>query len=89
MAMVDKAIFIWRFDYELADDRNTSWSAHIAGYNEEQCRDYLHKIVGAGARIITISQVCRLDAITDEFRKLIVSAASPIKKGPGRPPKRK
>jgi hypothetical protein len=69
-------------------NKDSSWTAHIAGYGEEQCREYLHKICGHNIRILTISQVCRLDAISDAFRKLIVDAASPIKKGPGRPPKR-
>lgn len=87
--MANKAVFVWRFDYEIGTDRNTTWTAHIAGYSEEESRDYLHKIVGANARIITISRECRLDAISDNFRNLIVQAASPIKKGPGRPPKKK
>jgi hypothetical protein len=86
--MADKAIFIWRFDYEIGADKASTWTAHIAGYGEEQCREYLHKIVGNNIRILTISQICRLDAITDEFRKLIIEAASPIRKGPGRPPKK-
>jgi|GEM_PF-5148619 len=87
--MADKAIFIWRFDYEMSVDRDTTWTAHIAGYNEDQCREYLHKVVGAGTKVSSISQICRLDAISDEFREVIVEAASPKRKGPGRPPAKK
>ena len=82
--MADKAIFVWRYDYEMKD---STWVAHIAGYTEDQCRDYLFKIVGKNIKITSISQICRLDAITDEFRSVIVEAAMPTKKKPGRPPK--
>lgn len=80
-----EAVFVWRYDYEL--DNNTEWTAHIAGYTEDQCRDYLFKICGRAAKINSISQICRLDAISDEFRTLIVEAAMPKKKKVGRPPK--
>jgi len=86
--MVENAIFVWRYDYEMVKN-NSAWVAHVAGYNEDQCRDYLHKIVGNSIKIVSISQICRLDAITDEFREIIVDAAMPKKKGPGRPPKKK
>lgn len=81
------AVFVWRYDYELGKD--TSWTAHVAGYTEDECRDYLFKVVGRGAKINSISQICRLDAISDQFRGLIIEAAMPKKKKVGRPPKKK
>lgn len=85
--MAEKAIYVWRYDYELKEGAN--WVAHVAGYTENETRDYLWKIVGKNIRITGISQVCRLDAITDEFRNVIVEASMPKKKRPGRPPKAK
>ena len=85
--MADKAIFVWRYDYEMKE--SSLWTAHIAGYTEEQARDYLFKIVGRNVKITSISQICRLDAITDEFRTVIVDAATPAKKKVGRPPAKK
>ena len=82
--MADKAIFVWRYDYDM---KESTWVAHIAGYTEDQCRDYLFKIVGRNIKVTSISQICRLDAISDEFRNVIVEAAMPTKKKPGRPPK--
>lgn len=83
--MADKAIFVWRYDYDMKD--GSVWNAHIAGYTEDQCRDYLFKIVGRNIKVTSISQICRLDAISDEFRNVIVDASMPSKKKPGRPPK--
>jgi hypothetical protein len=83
--MADKAIFVWRYDYDMKE--GSTWVAHVAGYTEDQCRDYLFKIVGRNVKISSISQICRLDAISDEFRTVIVESAMPSKKKPGRPPK--
>ena len=82
-----RAIQVWRYDYEISG--KSVWTAHIAGYDETECRDYLTKIIGKAVKINSIAQVCRLDAITDELRKVIVDASLPKKRKPGRPPKKK
>ena len=77
-----KPIMCWRFDYILkAED----WNTVIAGYSQEECMQYLVAVVGH-VHVTSISQECRLDAISDPLRETIMSAG---KRKPGRPPKQK
>lgn len=87
-----KVVKVWRYDYTMPDasGRGTAdWTAHIAGNTEDECRDILFKIVGKNVNVMSISEICRLDAISDNLRTQIVEAATPQKKKPGRPPKKK
>lgn len=77
---VAKAIYVFRFDYLL---KGTEWTAFIAGYSQDECREYLMSLVG-DVHVVQISQETRLDAITNELRNKIIETA---KKKPGRPPK--
>jgi hypothetical protein len=82
----NRSIQVWRYDYEIT--AGSVWTAHIAGYDETECRDYLTKIIGKAIKVNSISQICRLDAITDSLRKVVVDASMPKKRKPGRPPKK-
>ena len=78
-ATVSKAIFVYRFDYLL---KGNEWTAYIAGYSQDECREYLITLVG-DVHVVQISQETRLDAITNELRNKIIETA---KKKPRRPP---
>jgi len=70
LAKTTRSIMVWRFDYILkAED----WNTCIAGYSQEECMQYLHAVVGP-VHCTSISQECRLDAISDPLRETIMSA---------------
>ncbi len=73
-----KGIFVYRFDYDL---KGNNWHAYVAGYNQQECQEYLLKIV-PHATVTGLSQEHRLDAISDQLRKRILDAS---KRKPGRP----
>ena len=73
-----KGILVYRFDYLLNGD---AWNCYIAGYGQEECHEYLLKLV-PNAEITTISQECNLHAISDELRAAILDTG---KRKPGRP----
>lgn len=73
-------IHVYRFDYKL---KAQDWHAFVAGYTQEECQNYLLKLA-PNAQVTSISQECRLDAISDELRTKIKDAG---KRKPGRPPK--
>ena len=77
-----KPIHVFRFNYILNGE---DWHTFIAGYNQEECIQYLRAISGA-VHCTSISQECRLDAISDPLRLTIINS---IKRKPGRPPKKK
>lgn len=80
--MAAEIIHVFRFDYRL---KNEDWHAFIAGYNQEECQDYLFKLA-PNAQVMTVSQESRLDAISDNLRAKIKDAG---KRKPGRPAKKK
>lgn len=71
-----KSISVYRIDYELKD-RETIWTAFIAGYSTEEVVKYLAKIVGKKEpiKINNIGMESRLDAITDELRVEVVKGS--------------
>ena len=79
MPVEKQGIFVYRFDYEL---KGNPWTAHVAGYGQEQCHDYLVEQVG-DINVISISQECPLHAITNQLRQKILDGS---KRKPGRPP---
>lgn len=86
-----RAVTIYRFEYEKFDTRRgerVSWIANVAGFTQKEAERYLRLAVG-DVSIRSIGTECRLDAISDEVRKVIVDAAQPKKRKPGRPPKKK
>jgi len=80
IAKTTRPTMVWRFDYVL---KGADWNTCIAGYNQEECIDYLRAVVGP-VHVTAISQECRLDAISDNLRNTIMSAG---KRKPGRPKK--
>lgn len=81
-----KVAYIFRFDYELKP--GSSWTAHILAYSLNDARNYLTKNWNPN-RINSHSQICRVDAVTDELREVIATPLLPHKKKVGRPPKKK
>ena len=77
-----KPCYVYRFNYILNGE---DWHTFIAGYNQEECMQYLRAISG-NVHVTSIGQECRLDAISDPLRLTIVNS---IKRKPGRPPKNK
>ncbi len=77
-----KPCYVYRFNYIMNGE---DWNAYIAGYNQEECMAYLRAISGE-VHCTSISQECRLDAISDPLRLTIVNS---VKRKPGRPPKKK
>ena len=77
-----KPCYVYRFNYILNGE---DWNAYIAGYNQEECIHYLRSTVG-DVHVTSIGQECRLDAISDPLRLVIVNS---VKRKPGRPPKKK
>ncbi len=80
---MQRGIFVYRFDYEKPDSRgqNTIWNANIAGYNQEECYEYLLGLF-PNARVTQIGQECPLHAVSNELREVI---SETVKRKPGRP----
>ncbi len=73
-----KGIFVYRFDYDL---KGNNWHAYIAGYSQQECQEYLLKLV-PHATVTGLSQEHGLHAISDQLRQKILDAS---KRKPGRP----
>ena len=80
-------ISVFRFVYEKPDGSN--FIACVAAHSIEEAQEYLKGNQGVGIRISEQGVECRLDAITDRVRSVIVENSEPKKRGPGRPPKPK
>jgi hypothetical protein len=71
-----KVVNIYKVDYEISNRPNENWIAYIAAYSSDEARNYLDSFVHGGRVIVnTMSNESRLDAVTDEVRKVI---AQPI-----------
>jgi len=80
---------VYNFEYDMQDDRGnlTPWKAYIAAGGHEEAKIELFRVVGSNIKITTTGKTCRLDAISNELRKVIVESSQPKKRGPGRPSK--
>ena len=81
--MQQEGIRIYRFDYEIPNNKRNPWSAHVAGYSQEECQSKLFETVG-NVTVTGISQECPLHAISDKLREKIIEVN---KRKPGRPKK--
>jgi len=75
------AIGVYKIEYET---EKASWTACVGAYSSEEAIAYLTSKLGT-IKITSIGHECRLDAITDPIRDIIVKNSMPSKKGPGRP----
>lgn len=73
-----RGIFVYRFDYDLGTNH---WHAYIAGYNQQECQEYLLKLA-PNAVVTGVSQEHGLHAISDQLRQRILESS---KRKPGRP----
>lgn len=93
------AYVVKRVDYSFRgrDGKTANWTACIAGRDTDEILKYLRGVVRQDIKVTQISEIGRLDAVTDELRQII---AKPIvereitkvkkvgkKPGPGRPRK--
>ena len=78
-----QGIRVYRFEYEIPNNARNPWIVHIAGYNQEECQNYLFSTMGQ-VKVTGISQECPLHAISNELRTKILEAN---KRKPGRPKK--
>lgn len=69
---------VYRVEYEIPK-RKEEWKAFVAGYSAEECIDYLGSIIG-NINVRTVGLECRLDAITDHLRKVIVDSSVVVEK---------
>ena len=77
------SIGVYKVEYET--DKAT-WTAFVAAYTPEEAVDYLRSKLGS-IKVTTTGFECKLDAISDKIRDIIVKNSMPDKKGPGRPKK--
>ena len=71
-----RVVNIYKVDYEISTRPNENWIAFIAAYSSDEARRYLESFVKDGRVIVnTMSNESRLDAVSDEVRKII---AQPI-----------
>jgi hypothetical protein len=68
-----KELAVFRVEYELLPSMST-WTAFILSFSHEEALLYLRKRVGAH-RIVSSGSQCRLDAISDEVRNVIINQA--------------
>ena len=74
--MARKVVNIYKVDYEISNRPNENWIAYIAAFSSDEARNYLDSFIQSGRVIVnTMSNESRLDAVTDEVRKVI---AQPI-----------
>jgi len=66
-----KELGVFRVDYELLPSMST-WTAYIAAFSHEEALLYLRRKVGAH-RIISSGIQCRVDAVSDEVRNVIIN----------------
>lgn len=66
---MSKEISVYKIEYELDHAR---WTASIAGYSKEECVAHLEKVVNKKVVVTSISKECRLDAISDTLRDMIL-----------------
>ena len=71
--MAEKNLTVFRIEYELLPSMST-WTAFIAAFSHEEALLYLKKRVGAH-RITSSGMQCRLDAISEEVRNIIINTA--------------
>lgn len=62
------AYIVKKLEYML---KNQTWTAYIAGRSANEIVNYLKKTVGNNINVTQISDVGRLDAVTDELRQII------------------
>lgn len=84
-------------EYKIGDKKDSgTWKAYIAGSTSDEIVSYLKKTVKGNINVLQINEVCRLDAVTDELRNIIVkpllankstsdSTNKSFKRSPGRP----
>jgi len=61
-----KEAFVYSFKYEM---KESSWSAFIAAFSQEEAVSQLYKDTpGRIERIVSNTQYCKLDAVSDSLR---------------------
>lgn len=80
------------------DGKRGTWTAHIAGRSTDEVLKYLRGVIGNNVNVTQITDLGRLDAVTDELKQIIsapivarevAKAKKEAKKpGPGRPKKK-
>ena len=75
--MEKKKISVFRVEYDRVG-MEQSWTAFIAAYSADEAVDYIHATVGGNLRINTCGFTCRLDAISNSLRSVIVGSAGSV-----------
>jgi len=78
---------VYRVEYEITAKKE-EWKAFVAGYGAEEAIAYLESIIG-NINIRTVGLECKLDAITDKLRKVIVDNSMVVEKKTTSEPKGK
>jgi hypothetical protein len=88
---------VFRFEYEILPDLN-QWNVFIVAFNQMEAQNHLIRTVKKPLRINTATMMCRVDDLSEEIRKNVVTSflnksgrkLAPLeeeRRGPGRPRK--
>lgn len=76
-----KKVQIYKVEYTISTRRDENWTAFVAAYDTDSAVTYVNSFVKGGRVIVNaLSNMCRLDGVTSDVRKLIATPLLPVGK---------